>query len=115
MVSTRNATRTLLLPPSLDVEMEDVNTPLSPADTNPCEVVTLHSTGVVEHYPTHTVQPATHSEPTLQQVSTPHFDLAALLADIASTVHIENLQFSMSQNTVLHNAVDVAALQAYIQ
>ena len=30
-------------------------------------------------------------------------------------MHIENLQFSLSQNTVLHNGVDVAAVQAYVQ
>jgi hypothetical protein len=63
--------------------MEDANTPLA---LHPSE-----SFEVVEHCPTQAVLPAHHPEPTHQQVSTPHSDLAALLVDIPSTVYIENL------------------------
>ena len=85
----------------------------NPDDTPPVDVVDYHSTALVEHSPTQAIQPATHPEPTHQQIS-PCSDLAALLADIPSTVHIENLQFSVSQQTVLQSGVDVAALQAYV-
>ena len=84
-----------------------------PDDAHPEEVVDFQSTQVVEHSPTQAIQPATHPEPTHQQIS-PRSDLASLLADIPSTVHIENLQFSVSQQTVLQSGVDVAALQAYV-
>ncbi len=85
----------------------------NPDDTPPVDVVDYHSTALVEHSPTQAIQPATHPEPTHQQIS-PRSDLASLLADIPSTVHIENLQFSVSQQMVLQNGVDVAALQAYV-
>ena len=84
-----------------------------PDDTHPEDAVDFQSTELVEHSPTQAIQPATHPEPTHQQIS-PHSDLASLLADIPSTVHIENLQFSVSQQTVLQSGVDVAALQAYV-
>jgi hypothetical protein len=76
-------------------------------------VVDCHPTELAEHSPTQAIQPANHADPTHQQIS-PCSDLAALLADIPSTVHIENVQFSVSQQTVVQNGVDVAALQAYV-
>ena len=84
-----------------------------PDDTHPEDVVDCHPTELAEHSPTQAIQPATHADPTHQQIS-PCSDLAALLADIPSTVHIENVQLSVSQQTVLQNGVDVAALQAYV-
>ncbi len=85
-----------------------------PDDAHPEDTVDFQSTDLVEHTPTQAIQPVTHHEPTHQQIS-PRSNLAALLADIPSTVHIENLQFSLSQNTVLHNGVNVAAVQEYVQ
>jgi hypothetical protein len=66
-----------------------------PDDTHPEDAVDFLSTELVEHSPTQAIQPATHSEPTHQQIA-PRSDLAALLADIPSTVHIENVQVSLS-------------------
>jgi hypothetical protein len=103
--NTRNMTRNLHML-TTDVEMEDANTPLTlPAP---------QSYEVVEHTTTSAIQPMTHAEPTLQPMSAPHSDLTTLLADIPSTVHIENLSFSIAQHQSVHEGVDVAALEAYV-
>jgi hypothetical protein len=82
--------------------MEDVNAPLALPAPHAQEVAIIS--------PTMAIQPTHDSEPTLQTVSTPHHDLTALLADIPSTVHIENLAFSVSQHMVVNEGVDVASL-----
>jgi hypothetical protein len=59
---------------------------------------------------------ADHPEPsTLQPTSTSDHDLSALLNAIPSTVHVENLAFTVQQNHVHNSGPDVAAMQAYIQ
>jgi hypothetical protein len=37
-----------------------------------------------------------------------------MLAAIPSTVHIENLSFSMSQTHMVNNGPDLAAMEAYV-
>jgi hypothetical protein len=90
---TRNTTRNLPLP-STDVEMEDVNTQLTFPDPQ------AHTVAIQE--PSLAIQPVYDQTPTHQSVSTPNYNLTALLADIPSTVHIENLAFSVSQQHVTH-------------
>jgi hypothetical protein len=68
--------------------MEDVNAPLALPAPQTHEVAIIPSSLAI--------QPINDPEPTLQTISTPHHDLTALLADILSTVHIENLAFSVS-------------------
>ena len=61
------------------------------------------------------IQPASHPELTNLQAEVHHPDLNALLAGIPSTVHVENLAFSVSQNTIVNQGVDMKAVQAYVQ
>jgi hypothetical protein len=51
---------------------------------------------VIEHVPTQALQPVNHTPPTLLPPSTLHSNLSALLADIPSTIHVENLSLQIS-------------------
>lgn len=50
----------------------------------------------IEPIPSQALQPTNHTAPTLQPTTTPHTNLAALLADIPSTIQVENLSLSVS-------------------
>jgi hypothetical protein len=98
VVSTRNTPR-YPSEPSIDTEMEEAYQHLAlPAP---------HEPEGAEQAQTLAIQPSTHHEPTLQAVSIPHHNLSDLLADIPSTVHIENLSLSIAQRTEVHEGMNV--------
>jgi hypothetical protein len=100
-VNTRNTQYNHPGPPS-DTEMEDAQAPLT-IHAPPAEI---QQTGP----PVRAIQPITHQGPTTIQAATPHEDLTALIDSIPAPIHIENIQFTMQQNTTVHFNEDLACL-----
>lgn len=92
-IDTRNTRYTLPGPPS-DTEMEDA--PAQLALPAPATLTQPSGPPVAEIIPTY------HAAPTTIQATTPHGDLMALIDSIPAPIHIEHLQFMVSQNTTVH-------------
>jgi hypothetical protein len=89
--------------------MGEEHAQMYPEDTHPRNMENIHSTDLVEHSPTQALTPVNHPDPTQQAISTPT-DLTALLADIPSTIHIQNLAVSVSQHNIVQRGAAVEEL-----
>ena len=100
--STRNTPRDTPVP-HFDTEMEE----------NPSQLTLLPTQPTVREitHPTRAVKPANHPEPTLQQIVNPQSDLAAYIEAIPSTIHVENVEFSIHHTTTFNHDTHLAEIQ----